>query len=97
MVQSKTGFILATVVFLLFIVQISALVGTNFLLGIDPNFSPPAPPTDPLTTLLYVIGNVGVFFALMGANSSFLLFGSVLLTGITLALFWALLELIRGV
>lgn len=97
MVQSKVGYLFGFTIFFFFLIQIGALAGVEILGGAAAGFTSPAPPTDPITTLLYVINNIGIFFTLMGASSEFFLLGTILIPAMTITLFWAILELIRGV
>ena len=94
---TKTDFILADVVFLFFVIQISALAGVSILNSTGITFTPPAPPTDPITFLLYIFNNIGIFFTLMGLSSQFFLIGAVLIVPLSIALLWAVIELIRGI
>lgn len=95
--MTKVFFILGISVFFLFLVQVSALWGIRILDNIDPTFVAPAPPTDPLATIFYVLNNFGIFFQLMFASSGFLIFGSVVVVGYSIAMLWAILEMVRGV
>jgi hypothetical protein len=93
----KVYFIFATVLFFLFITQVSALVGVSVLSNVPVGFTPPPPPTSILDVLGFVVNNFVLFFKLMTVSSDFLIFGSVVITTFVIALLWAILELVRGI
>jgi hypothetical protein len=82
--------------FLFVVIQISALAGTDIVTnGSEAPEILDAPGS--WDYLLYPINNVGYFFTLMFVNSSYAFLGIVILTPFTIALIWAVLELLRGV
>lgn len=104
---TKIQFLLGYSVFLFFIMQISAMAGEAIISGINT----PDVPTQPdkpdrggfwgfwdglVNTTRYIFGNIGYFFKLMGASTTFGMFGAVILTPFMIVLIWMLLELIRG-
>lgn len=95
--DSKVFFIISITMFFFFIVQITGLWGASFLSNSDINFTPPPAPTSILDALSFVVGNFGVFFAIMTVSSGFLVFGTVIVLAYSVGMLWAILELIRGV
>lgn len=95
--MTKVFFILGITAFFLALIQITGLWGISFLDNIDPSFTAPSPPTSILDTIAFVVNNFLIFFQLMFASSSFFLFGSVVILSYSIAMLWAILELINGV
>lgn len=96
--MTKVFFILGLTVFVFFIINVSAMVGVSSITGQTNIEIPETRPTaDPISALLYIPQNIGIFFQLMTLSSTFSIFGTVLLFGYGVAMFWAILELVRGV
>ena len=96
--MTKVFFIIGITMFFLFIVQISAMWGTTILNNTNNlSFTAPAPPSNILDALGYIVANFGIFFTIMSVSSGFLIFGSVIVIAYVIGMFWAVLELIRGV
>ena len=105
---TKIQFIMGYSIFLFFLMQLSSMAGQAIVSGISPP-DVPSKPTFPnqtgivgfLNTVLdmiqYLFHNIGYFFKLMGASTTFGIFGAVVLTPFTIVLVWIILELIRGI
>jgi hypothetical protein len=105
---TKLQFLLFYTIFLFFITQISAMAGESIVSGIPPPNVPSQPSGsygggivgffDSIGYLIrYIFTNIGYFFTLMRASTTFALFGAVILTPFVIVLIWIILELIRGV
>jgi hypothetical protein len=93
---SKVEFILYYSIFLFTVIQLTAMAGSNVIINAP---TPPTIPPEPTAwdLAIYPIANIGYFFTLMIVNSTFTLFGIMILTPFTIAMIWAVLELLRGV
>jgi hypothetical protein len=92
--MSNTIFILSITVFFLAVIQLSALFGVSFLGGNIEFVAPSEAPTGILEGIAFFFLQFGVFFQLMTVSSEFLIFGSVLIIGYTIAMLWAIAELV---
>jgi hypothetical protein len=108
MMVTKIQFIMGYSLFLFFLMQISAMAGESIVSGIEAPSVPTSPTTptqggfwgfwDGLVNIIgYIFSNIGYFFKLMGASTTFGIFGAVVLTPFVITLVWIILELIRGV
>lgn len=105
---TKIQFILTYSIFLFFIIQISGMAGETIVSGIDPP-DIPKEPTSPdrggfwgfwdsiVGIIRYIYGNIAYFFKMMGASTTFGLFGAVILTPFVITLIFVIIELIRGI
>jgi len=94
--MTKLQFIYFYTVFLMFVIQISAMAGTTIVSNAPP---PPTIPPQP-TALDYITWpflNIGYFFQLMLVSSTYFIFGTLILTPILIALIFIILEWARGV
>jgi hypothetical protein len=92
---TKVWFILYYSLFLFTIIEISALAGSDLIKNSP---TPPTIPPNPsgFDYLVFVLNNVGYFFTLMTISTEYAIFGVIVLTPFTIAMIWAILELIRG-
>lgn len=96
--MSKVWFILASTIFVLFLIQVGAMIGASIVTGGGTSITTPtAPSADPISNAIWVVQNIGFFFTLMTVDSSFLIFGSVIILGYVISMIWAVIEVIRGV
>lgn len=104
---TRLQFILGYSIFLFFVMQLSAMAGQTIISGITPPSVPSAPNTPGKTgfwgfwdglidVVAYIFGNIGYFFKLMGASTTFGMFGTVILTPFVIGLIWIIIEVIRG-
>lgn len=103
---TKIQFLLFYSIFLFFLMQISVMAGESIVSGINAPI-PPKPPSagggegiigffDSIISIMaYVFRNIAYFFSLMNANSTFRIFGAVVLTPFVIVLIWIILELIK--
>lgn len=94
---TKLGFIFASTLFFLFVVQVGGMIGQNVLTGFDTDFTAPSAPTGIDTVLFGFISNFGVFISLMSVSSEFFLFGSVVIGAYVIAMLYIAIEVIRGI
>jgi len=95
---SKLQFIFTTTVFFLFIIQMSAILGVDIISSqIPSSITPPSAPNSIIDIFGYIVSNFGIFFQLMTVSSTFLIFGSVILTAYVISMIWVILELVRGI
>lgn len=91
---SRIGFIVASTIFFLFVIQIGGAIGEPIITGFDPatTFNQSIQ-TDPVKGFF---NNIGYFQQLMAIDSSVFLFGTVLITAYILGMVIVVLEMIRG-
>lgn len=94
---SKLGFIIGSTIFFLFIVQVSAYVGTELVSGFEPSTTTNFTGISVLDLIIGVVNNVGIFIALIGVSSEFSLFNGTILLAYATGMIWAIVELLRGV
>jgi hypothetical protein len=87
-------FILFYSLFLFLVIQITGLMGENVISGVNPPSLPQQPTF--LNYLAYPFENIGFFFKLMGASSSFAILGTIILTPFAIGIIWIILQLVRG-
>lgn len=81
---------------MLFIVEVSAIVGPDLIQEFNPAFTLSLTGIGPLDFLIFVINNVGVFFGLMSVSSGFFFLGTILIPAFVLGLLFVLIEIFRG-
>jgi len=92
---TKLGFVFVWSLFFFAITFLSSLYGTAVLT--DSNIALTIPPTPGiLDILLFPLQAVSVFIQFMFVDSSFFLFGAVIIPSFLIGMLWAIAELLRG-
>lgn len=97
--MEKYQFMIWYSAFAFFIIQVGSLAGASLL---DVGLTPPSFPYygddiisgifTAVTIPIFVASNIAFFFTLMSLNSSFWLFGTLVLTPLGIGLLWILIE-----
>ena len=100
---TKLEFVISLNIFVFFVMQISAILGTSLISSQITGYQPLTPPESPNIleavgfAVTFVIQNFIVFFQLMTLDSTFLFFGSVILISFVAGIIWTIFEIVRGV
>jgi len=89
--MSNTTFILAYSVFLSFVFLLTPSIAADGITGPYGSLEIPVYKN----VISYAIDSVVFFFSLLFINSSFALFGILILSPLAIAMLWAIMELIR--
>ncbi len=92
---TRLGFIFGATVFLFFVTQVSALIGSEIISGFQPLFELQLTSIPLLDTILFLFNNIGVFLGLLAISTEIQIL-SIILTPILLGVLWSIIEVIRG-
>lgn len=99
--MEKYAFFIWYTAFVIFIVQISAMVGTVIIT--DGTITPPIPPPEfasgvsgvlftVVSDVVFLTANIWYFVQLMSINSNFFLLGTVIFTPLAIGILWVIIE-----
>lgn len=94
--MSKALFIFSTTVFFLFIIQVSGMAGQSIIEGFDASVTVQSSGNFIIDFIANFLNNIGVFLGLMSVNSSFGLFGTVIISAYIVTLLYILIATYKG-